>query len=160
LVTSHSRRTTIDSEEKAAQAAARKARAAELGARLRALRGLRNYSQDDLSAITGLSRQYISELEGGKRPRPRGQTVDLIAIALGVTPEQLRGAAPLAVPGSPARPAPAGGAERSGITWVLPPGATVIERREPDGTIVLHIRVPPAPPDCHGGASPDAPGDC
>jgi len=155
------RRTTIDSEEKAAQAAARQARAAELGARLRALRGLRDYSQDDLSAITGLSRQYISELEGGKRPRPRGQTLDVLAIALGVTPQQLRGEAPLAVPGSTGRAAPAGGAERSGITWVLPPGATVLERREKDGAVVLYIRIPPAEPDCQGTTpDPDAPGDC
>ena len=66
-----------------------------MGARLRVLRAVRHYTQARLSQLSGLSRQYLSELEQGKRLRPRGPTLERLADALEVTVEELRGKAAL-----------------------------------------------------------------
>ena len=61
----------INGEEKAAREAHRQRRAEALAQRVRALRGWGDYTLDQLSERSGLSRQYLSDLERGKRPRPR-----------------------------------------------------------------------------------------
>jgi transcriptional regulator with XRE-family HTH domain len=58
------------------------------GARLRRLRRERALSQRDLSAITGIAHDSISQLETGKRDaQPR--TIRKLAEALGVAPREL-----------------------------------------------------------------------
>jgi transcriptional regulator with XRE-family HTH domain len=50
---------------------------AELGARLRKLRGERGWRLEDLAERTGLSRAYLSRLEGGERQPSLGALFDL-----------------------------------------------------------------------------------
>ena len=58
------------------------------GERLRQLRGERALSQRDLSGITGIAHDSISQLETGKREaQPR--TIRKLADALGVEPREL-----------------------------------------------------------------------
>ena len=58
------------------------------GERLRQLRGERALSQRDLSGITGIAHDSISQLETGKRDaQPR--TIRKLAEALGVEPKEL-----------------------------------------------------------------------
>jgi len=52
--------------------------------RLRELRGRRGWSQDHLSARTGLTQPYISQLETGERDPPLA-TVGVLARAFGLT---------------------------------------------------------------------------
>jgi DNA-binding Xre family transcriptional regulator len=85
----------LDTDERRARAEARRQKAAEMGTRLRILRAVRGYSQRRLSELTGLSRQYLSELEQGKRPRPRRETLEGLAAALEVTGAERKGAVPL-----------------------------------------------------------------
>lgn len=65
--------------------------ARRLGQRLRELRGKR--TQADVAAAARISRVYLSELERGLRPRPRGTVLDRLAEALGAPFEELRTAA-------------------------------------------------------------------
>ena len=58
------------------------------GERLRQLRGERALSQRDLSRLTGIAHDSISQLETGKRDaQPR--TIRKLAEALGVEPKEL-----------------------------------------------------------------------
>ena len=58
-----------------------------IGRRLRTLRGAR--SQIDVAVEAGISRVYLSELERGKRPRPRRALLERLAEALGATLEEI-----------------------------------------------------------------------
>lgn len=42
----------------------------DFASRLRAMRGLRNISQEELARLTGISRVFISAFEKGVMPRP------------------------------------------------------------------------------------------
>ena len=61
---------------------------ARLGTRLRRLRERRNWGQDDLSAASGISREYISRLENGRQD-PGLLVLESLAGALGMTVAQL-----------------------------------------------------------------------
>ena len=112
-----------------------------------------------------MPRQIISGLEKGTRPRPEDETVQRLARALGVTPRQLRGCAPIpelsaAAPGlaPDAAAAAASGTEAPlpadtavGFTSLLrlPPGSVVELEYRPDGSVALTLRIPnhgPPPP--------------
>lgn len=56
----------------------------EIGARVRALREARGWSQRKLGALAGTSGSYISQLEAGKTPRPGVAMLQAIADALAV----------------------------------------------------------------------------
>ena len=58
--------------------------------RLRALREAHGYSQEALARLAGLSRPTLSHLEGGVRGA-QPSTVERLARALGVNPEELAG---------------------------------------------------------------------
>jgi transcriptional regulator with XRE-family HTH domain len=141
--------------------AERERRQQALAQRIRALKGWKNYTLAQLSERTGLSRQYLSELLRGKRPRPTNGTLERLAEALGVTVRQLRGCDPMTVPSidtdtqlegqprpalPPPAPAPAG-RPALGLTSLLtlPPGATVLQETRPDGSVVLYIHIPGGP---------------
>ena len=129
-----------------------------MGERVRVLRAVRGYSQARLSELTGLSRQYLSEVEKGKRPRPQCQTVERLAAALGVPVEELKGEPPARTP----PPAPEGEGQGSPRPVVdvpehlgaiaavarllaeLPPGLAVLHHSYPDGSVLLYIRKPAA----------------
>lgn len=131
---------------------------------------MRGYSQELLAERSTLSRQYISDLEQGKRPRPTPRTLARLARALDITDRQLRGCEPipgllldeeaLAAEAELEAAAMAEEAETLGQTTAvaarpgglgltsllaLPPGSTVLQRMGPDGSIVLYIRIPGAP---------------
>ena len=133
----------LNGEERAAREAAKAQRAQDVAARVRAVRGFRGYSQAELSERTGLSRQYISELEQGKRPRPRGETLERLAEALEVTADQLRGCAPLTT-----GPRPAPGPEAEAVPPAAAPSAEVevVHTILRDGSLVIRIRAPGARP--------------
>ena len=142
-----------------------------MGDRLRVLRAVRHYTQARLSQLTGLSRQYLSELEQGKRPRPRGSTLDRLAAALEVTVEELRGKAALGAatetttddPVGPDGPPPADDLEAHGafaltgtipeavatvravadVLAEMPAGVVVMQRHYADGSVLLYIALPP-----------------
>lgn len=61
----------------------------ELGERLRFLRQQRGLSQDELAARIGKARSSIRNLEDGTVERPHQRLVDAIAVALGVSPDDL-----------------------------------------------------------------------
>ena len=158
----------MDSEERKAREQARFDRARALGHRIRVLRADRGHSHAELSERAGLSRQYLSELENGKRPRPRTETLEKLAAALGVTVDTLLGKAPgpvelLVVPPDAAPPPPPAGAAsearrppRHAMTpeelhfliahfvAELPLDVTVTHRTYPDGYAVIHLRLPGA----------------
>jgi transcriptional regulator with XRE-family HTH domain len=133
-----------------AKEAAKWRRAQEVAARVRAVRGFRGYSQAELAERTGLSRQYVSELEQGKRPKPRGETLERLAEALDVTADQLRGCAPLSTGGaaepSP-RPAPPDEAQGTARPAQGLPRAEVEMWHTTlrDGSLVIQIRTNGAP---------------
>jgi transcriptional regulator with XRE-family HTH domain len=152
----------VEGEDAAARAAAKRAKTLALAARVRMLRGFRGYSQAILGQRSGLSRQYVSQLELGQRPRPRGETLEALARALGVTADQLKGHAAIpelhpeaaqpalpaagAEPGAPA-PAPPEAdppdyATALGFLPALPPGATLVQRRHPDGSVTVYLHIP------------------
>jgi transcriptional regulator with XRE-family HTH domain len=155
-----------------------------MGVRVRTVRALRGLTQKALGQLAGRSRNYLSGLEHGERPLPRPDTVRRLAQALGVTEGQLRGCEPLAAPemeraqgpaqeqaaaepepAGPARPAqPLEGDPALGLTSLLtlPPGATVLQRTNPDGSVELYIRIPNGPPAGHcraGGRNHGATGE-
>ena len=157
----------MDSEERKARDRARFARAQELGHRIRVLRADRDYSHAELSERAGLSRQYLSELENGKRPCPRPETLEKLAGALGVTVDQLKGRAPVPVPGlyevqaippvqpappapEPTPPGPHGVTVKrlqiavSQMLALVPPGVLVTHQLYDDGYAVIHLRLPGA----------------
>jgi transcriptional regulator with XRE-family HTH domain len=145
---------TVDSEERRERAAAKRRKAEALALRLRRLRERLGVSQAELARRAGVARQLVWGLEQATRPRPAPATLDKLAEALGVTTEQLRGREP--VPGleAPAGPpaAPGTGAvdyvTALGLVPALPPGTTIIQRRNPDGSteVYLHIPGPCEPP--------------
>lgn len=179
----------IDSEERRARAAAQQRRTRALAVRLRTLRAHRDLNQAQLSQAADVPRQIISGLERGDRPRPEAETVAKLARVLGVTARQLRGCDPIpelsaadaelaaevlagdaaalereaTVTETVARAATATpGGPALGMTSLLtlPPGATVLQKYRPDGSVVLYVQIPatplpPAPPP-PAGTPPDA----
>ena len=59
------------------------------GAKLRAARVRRGYSQQSLADRVGISRSYLADMERGRRTNPRQIVIDQIAGALGMEPERL-----------------------------------------------------------------------
>ena len=59
-----------------------------VGRKIRALRRKRHWRQIDLAEHAGISQKHISELESGKTEACL-LTLNAIAIALGVTPDEL-----------------------------------------------------------------------
>jgi transcriptional regulator with XRE-family HTH domain len=55
---------------------------------LRVLRAVRGMSQDELSAVAGIDRSYISEIENDKYS-PSADKIETLAMALGVAPWEL-----------------------------------------------------------------------
>jgi transcriptional regulator with XRE-family HTH domain len=155
---------TVDSEERRERAEAKRRKAEALALRLRRLRERGRLSQAELARRAGVARQLVWGLEQALRPRPAVATLDKLAEALGVTTAQLRGHEPVpgleAPPGPPAWPAPAAGdyVTSLGLLPALPPGTTVIQRRNPDGSTEVYLHIPsPCEPD--GGDNRDATGD-
>src|SRR5262245_45564925 len=157
----------MDSEERAEREAHRARRAAALARRVRALRAWRDYTLDDLAARAGLSRQFLGDLEKGARPRTRPETLEKLADALGVTARQLRGCDPLVAPATepdaatPEADPPADPPDPPGLgltaRLTLPPGAVVVQRTRPDGSVSLYIRIPGGPaPTGRCGRNPPA----
>jgi transcriptional regulator with XRE-family HTH domain len=177
---------SIDSAERRARAAAQQRRTRALAVRLRTLRAHRDLNQEQLSQAADVPRQIISGLEKGGRPRPEAETVERLARALGVSARQLRGCDPIpelsaadaelaaeaiagdaealeregAVVETLARSAVAGPALGMTSLLTLPPGATVLQKYRPDGSVVLYVQIPatphPAPPPPPDGAPHDA----
>lgn len=164
----------MDSEERQVRQAAQTRRSRALAERLRVLRAHRDINQEQLSQAAGVPRQIISGLEKASRPRPEDETIERLARALGVTPRQLRGCAPIpelsvadaelaadaleadaadaelesAAAEAVARYAPTTPGAAVGLTSLLtlPPGATVLQKYRPDGSVVLYVRIPTNPP--------------
>ena len=57
---------------------------AEIGARVRWLRMAQSFTQERLAADAGVSQQYLSDLERGRR-NPTVHTLEMVARALNVT---------------------------------------------------------------------------
>ena len=60
-----------------------------LGEKIRALRKEKGYTLDKLAELSESSKSYIWELENKNPPRPSGEKISKIAIALGVTTDYL-----------------------------------------------------------------------
>jgi len=149
------------------------------------LRTYRDLNQAELETAAGVPRQIISGLEKGSRPRPEDETVERLARALGVTPRQLRGCDPIpelsaadaelaaetlagdtAVMGvegdaaeAVARYAAATPGGAIGLTSLLtlPPGATLVQKYRPDGSVMLYVRIPTVPPPVPPPPAPPPP---
>jgi transcriptional regulator with XRE-family HTH domain len=147
----------VNSEERRERLEAKQRRARTLGARLRALRGFRGYSQTALARRSGVARQLVSMLEQGRRLRPEPATLEKLAAGLDVTVDQLRGRAPVpglnaaedgedgeAPPAGAALPVPNGGdyVTSLGLLPALPPGTTIIQRRNADGSTEVYLHIP------------------
>lgn len=65
-------------------------RAAISGARLRALREAKGWSQPDLAKASGVDQSVVSRIESGKSKNPRADSARLLAVALGVAVEALQ----------------------------------------------------------------------
>jgi transcriptional regulator with XRE-family HTH domain len=163
-------RAELNRDERAARDAARRQRTLALAARLRVLRHFRGWTQGQLGQEAGVSRQYVSGLEKGKRPRPRGETLERLATALGVDVEQLLGQAPLPELGAVAPADAEGEAGPSGtegpgelvpVETVQPgdlpagpalaiipggPYVQISQQRLPDGSLLIYLRGPNGPP--------------
>jgi transcriptional regulator with XRE-family HTH domain len=74
-----------------ANPAGRRWRVDDLGQRLRRFREDRGWTQAALAEHAGVSKPYLSELEGGAGRRPSGQILLKLADALGVTVADLLG---------------------------------------------------------------------
>ena len=122
-----------------------------LGRRLRELRGAR--SQQDVAQAAGITRGYLSELEGGKRPRPRARTLASLAAALGSSLEAIRSVAPLSP--SPPKTVETGtvieprGAARSGTY------SAIVRRSDMQGGDLIGGEPPPPTPQPGGAGPPD-----
>ena len=68
----------------------------DLAGNLARLRKARDLSQEQLAEAATLAPDTVARLEQGRRRAARPDTVDKLAIALGVTPDTLHGAAPAA----------------------------------------------------------------
>ncbi len=64
-----------------------------LAGRIRELRAARNWTQQDLSRASGLTRSYISRLEMGDIALPASEKLRALASALGTSPDDLLQAA-------------------------------------------------------------------
>jgi len=64
----------------------------DLGERLKALRTAKGYTVADLSALTGVSKPYIWQIEDSRRRNPSGEKLVRLASALGTTVADLMGA--------------------------------------------------------------------
>ena len=155
----------MNGEERAARMAAKARKAGALAARLRALRGLRALSQTELARRAGLARQLLAGLEKGARVRPEPATLEKLADALGATVEQLRGreVIPELAAGAPPAASPAPTAAEGpdyvtslGLLPALPPGTTVIQRRNPDGSTEVYLHIPGPCERDHGNATDEA----
>src|SRR5262245_7111388 len=154
---------TLADPERKARGGARARKAAALAGRLRLLRTLRGYTQDALAGRSGVPRQLISLLERARRPRPAATTIERLALALGVSTEQLRGKVAIpeldvgselseTVAPEPPPPPPGAGAvvEPAHVDYVtalgilppLPPGATLTVRRNGDGSTTISLHIP------------------
>ena len=60
----------------------------QLGLRIKYLRGLKHWSQEDLALEAGINKNYISDLERGRR-NPTVKILDKICNALGINLEVL-----------------------------------------------------------------------
>ena len=60
----------------------------QLGMRIKYLRQKRRWSQEDLALNSNINRNYISDLENGRR-NPSLEILERITIALGITLEEL-----------------------------------------------------------------------
>ena len=60
----------------------------QLGMRIKYLRQKRKWSQEDLALSSNINRNYISDLENGRR-NPSLEILERITIALGITLEEL-----------------------------------------------------------------------
>ena len=60
----------------------------QLGMRIKYLRQKRKWSQEDLALNSNINRNYISDLENGRR-NPSLEILERITIALGITLEEL-----------------------------------------------------------------------
>ena len=60
----------------------------QLGMRIKYLRGLRKWSQEDLALEAGVNKNYLSDLERGSR-NPTVKVLEKIAKSLGITLEEL-----------------------------------------------------------------------
>ena len=60
----------------------------QLGMRIKYLRGLKKWSQEDLALEAGVNKNYLSDLERGSR-NPTVKVLEKIAHALGISLEQL-----------------------------------------------------------------------
>jgi len=60
----------------------------QLGMRIKYLRQKRKWSQEDLALNSNINRNYISDLENGRR-NPSLEILERITVALGITLEEL-----------------------------------------------------------------------
>ena len=60
----------------------------QLGMRIKYLRGLKNWSQEDLALEAGINKNYLSDLERGTR-NPTVKALEKIANALGINLSEL-----------------------------------------------------------------------
>ena len=60
-----------------------------LGDKIKSLRKEKKYTLDRLAELSDSSKSYIWELENDNPPRPSGDKIAKIAVALGVTPDYL-----------------------------------------------------------------------
>lgn len=60
----------------------------QLGMRIKYLRSLKKWSQEDLALEAGINKNYLSDLERGSR-NPTVKILDKIARTLGITLEEL-----------------------------------------------------------------------
>jgi transcriptional regulator with XRE-family HTH domain len=77
----------------------------DLGQRLRRFREERGWTQAALAEHAGVSKPYLSELEGSAGRRPSGQILLQLADALGVTVADLLGRQVVPGSGHPTQPA-------------------------------------------------------
>ena len=60
----------------------------QLGMRIKYLRSIKKWSQEDLALEAGINKNYLSDLERGSR-NPTVKVLDKIAKTLGITLEEL-----------------------------------------------------------------------
>ena len=60
----------------------------QLGMRIKYLRGKLKWSQEDLALYANINKNYISDLENGRR-NPSLEILERIAIAFGITLEEI-----------------------------------------------------------------------